>query len=97
MVQFVDAGQMDLTRAHQAMAGVTGVDRDWAVLALAFEQARADSAGGLPWQSPLAAARRKVTIPLAATFLGRLLSSARAYAAITLILTAAAILFTLLR
>jgi hypothetical protein len=97
MVQFVEAGQLDLSHAHHALTAVTGVDHDWARLALAFEQARADHAAGLPWQAPLAIARREVAIPLAATFLGRLLSSVRAYATITVILTMAAILFTLLR
>ena len=97
MVQFVEAGQLDLTRARRAMTEVMGVDRDWARLALAFEQARADHAAGLPWQAPLAAARREVAIPLAATFLGRLLSGFRVYATITVILTVAAILFSLLR
>jgi hypothetical protein len=97
MVQFVETGSLDVKRADQALTAVTGVDRDWARLAFAFEQARADHAGGLPWQVPLARARREVAIPLAATFLGRLLASVRAYATITVILTVAAVLFTLVR
>jgi hypothetical protein len=97
MVQFVEVGQLELSRARQAMTDLTGADRDWARLALAFEQARADHAAGLPWQRPLAAARREVAIPLAATFLGRVLSGLRAYAAIIVIITAAAVIVTVLR
>lgn len=97
MVQFVETGNLDLHPAERALIAVTGIDRDWARLALAFEQARADNAVGLPWQLPFARARGEVRIPLAATFLGRLLASVRAYATITLIITTAAILFTIVR
>jgi hypothetical protein len=82
VVSFVETGSADLGDARAALANVPAEDYDRSLLNLALETARLEHAAGRPWQTPLAAARRDIEIPRRATFLGRLLSLWRTYAAI---------------
>jgi len=82
MVDFVETGNADLGQARAALGRVPTDEYDRARLNLALEAARLDHAAGRPWQTALAAARREITIPRGATFMGRLLTMWRAYAAI---------------
>jgi hypothetical protein len=95
MVNFVESGSASLADAHEAFASVQADEQDRARLALAFETARLEHDAGRPWQTPLAAARREVKVPRAATFLGRLLSMWKGYAAVIGAGTLIAIFLTL--
>jgi len=97
MVDFVATGGGDLQRAREAIVDLPTAAHDRARLSLALEEARRDLNDGRRWQTPLAAARREVAIPRAATIFGRFLSGARAMFAVVVIGTVGSVLLTLMR
>jgi len=84
MVEFIATGKGDLQPARAELKRVPDADQDWARLALAFEEARLEVAAGREWAIPLAAARRSVAVPRAATLIGRFLSAWRLYLAVVI-------------